>query len=114
MEHEVFKFKKMVERGVEANFDIINELKSLYLEELRETWSSMTELEEKAIELKGQIYDLSNQNCEYELRFSRLSSSAESRVLETEASVKTGEPLPWKDFIKNYQININKEQAKWE
>ena len=114
MEHEVFKYKKMVERGVEANFDIINELKSLYLEELRETWSSMTELEEKAIELQRQIYDLSNQNCEYELRFSRLSSSAESRVLETKASVKTGGPLPWKDFIDNYWINIHKEQAQWE
>ena len=53
MEQEVFKFKKMVERGVEANFDIIKELKTLYLEELRETWSSVTELEEKAIELQG-------------------------------------------------------------
>ena len=114
MEQEVFKFKKMVEHGVGANFDIISELKNLYLEELRETWSSVTELEEKAIELQRQIYDLSNQNCEYELRFSRLSSSAESRVLDTEASVKTGGPLPWKDFIKNYQININKEQANWE
>ena len=53
MEHEVFKFKKMVERGVEANFDIIKELKTLYLEELRDTWSSVTELEEKAIEVQG-------------------------------------------------------------
>src|SRR4051812_42528321 len=26
MEHEVFKFKKMVERGVESNFDIRNEI----------------------------------------------------------------------------------------
>ena len=111
MEHEVFKFKKMVKRGVGANFDIINELKTLYLEELRETWSSVTELEEKAIELQRQIYDLSNQNCQYELRFSRLSLSAESRVLETKASVKTGGPLTWKDFIENYQINMHKEQA---
>src|SRR3954468_22655455 len=93
MEHEVFKYKKMVEHGVEANFNITNELKSFYYGELRETWSSVTELEEKAIELQRQIYDLSNQNCEYELRFSRLSSSAESRVLDTEESVKTGGPL---------------------
>ena len=40
MEHVVYKFKKMVERGVEANFNIINELKSFYLKELRETWSA--------------------------------------------------------------------------
>src|SRR4051812_2576 len=114
MEHEVFKYKKMVERGVETNFNIINELKYFFLKELRETWSSLTELEEKGIELQGQIYDVQNQNCEYELKFSRLSSSAESRILKTEASMETGEPLPWKDFVKNYQININKEQAKWE
>src|SRR3954469_1742667 len=99
----------MVERGVEANINIINELKSFYLKELRETWSSLTELEEKGIELQGHIYDLQNQNCEYVLKFTRLSSAAESRILETEASMETGEPLPWKDFVKNYQININKE-----
>ena len=40
------------ERGADANFSIINELKTLYLEELRETWSSVTELEEEAIELQ--------------------------------------------------------------
>src|ERR1041384_7994529 len=84
MEHEVFKYKKMVERGVEANLNIANDMKSFYYEEIRDTWSSMTELEEKGIELQRQIYDLQNQNYEYEHKFSRLSSSAESMVLETE------------------------------
>src|SRR3954469_12749821 len=72
MEHEAFKYKKMVERGVEANFNITSELKSFFYGELRETWSSVTKLEEKAIELQGQIYDMQNQNCEYELKFSYL------------------------------------------
>ena len=53
MELEVFKYKKMVERGVEANFNIINELKSLYSEELKEMWSSLTALEEKREELQA-------------------------------------------------------------
>ena len=110
MEHEVFKYKEMVEHGVEANFNIINELKSFYLKELRETWSSLTELEEKAIELQWQIYDLQNQNCEYELKFLRMGLAAEYRILETEASIETGEPLPWKDFAKNYLINKNKDE----
>ena len=77
-------------------------------------WSSLNALEEKVIELQGQIYDLQNQKCEYNLKFSCLGLAAESRILETEASIETGEPLPWKDFVKNYQINMNKEQAKWE
>ena len=97
---------------LKLTLNITTELKSFYYGEIRETWSSLTELEDKGIELQRQIYDLQNQNCEYELKFSRLSSSAESRVLDTEASAKTGGPLPWKDFIKNYQININKEQAQ--
>src|SRR3954468_6511014 len=102
----------MVEHSVEDNFDIINELKSLYLEELRETWSSVTELEEKAIELQRQSYDIQNQDCEYELRFSCLSSSAGNRAVDFEIS--TGGPLPWKDFIDNYWINIHKKQAQRE
>ena len=60
MEQEVFKYKKMVERGVEANFNIINELKSLYSEELKEMWSRLTALKEKREELQAQIYDLQN------------------------------------------------------
>ena len=80
------------------------------MEELRETWSSVTELEEKAIEVQGQIYDLQNQKCEYELRFSNLSSSAGNRAVNFEISTKG--PLPWKDFIDNYWSNIHKELAK--
>src|SRR3954465_6867533 len=61
MEHEVFKFKKMVEHGVEANFDIINEMKAFHKKEMKEMWSSLTTLEEKVIEIQGKIYDLQNQ-----------------------------------------------------
>ena len=112
MEQEVFKYKKMVEHGVEANFDIINVLKVHHKKEMKEVWSSMTTLEEKMFELQGKIYDLQNQNCEYELRFSCLSSSAGNRAMDFEIS--TGGPLPWKDIIDNYRSNIHKEQAKWE
>ena len=93
---------------------MMNELKAFHKKEMKEMWSSLTALEDKVFELQAQIYDLQNQNYEYELKFSRLSSAAESRILEAEASRETGEPLPWKDFVKNYQININKEHAKWE
>src|SRR3954464_6148912 len=112
MEQEVFKFKKMVERGVEANFDINKELKTLYLEELRETWSSMTELEEKAIKVQGQIYDLQNQNYEYELKFSRIGLAAECRILETKMSFETGEPLPWKRFARENMFNPNNKNEE--
>ena len=67
LEHEVFKYKKMVERRVEMNHHIILE-----------------------------IYDLQNQNCEYEFRFNRMSFGANFRTLETTSSVVDGKPLPWK------------------
>ena len=53
VEQEVFKYKKMVERGVEANFDIINDMKDFYKKEMKEVWSSLTALEEKVFELQA-------------------------------------------------------------
>src|SRR3954463_11352110 len=109
-EHKVFKFKKMVERGVDANFDIINDMKAIHKKEMKEVWSSLTALEEKVFELQGQTYDLQNQDCEYEPKFLRMGLAAECRILETEASIETGEPSPWKRFAKDYVINKNKNR----
>ena len=106
MGQEVFKYKKKVERFIESNFDIINELKMFYKKEMRGIWSSITAAEERIDDLQGQIYDLHNQNCEYELKFMRMGLGAGSRILETEASHGTGEPLPWKRFVHDY-INNN-------
>ena len=36
--------------------------------------------------------------------------AAECRILETEASIETGDPLPLKDFAKNYLINKNTDE----
>ena len=110
VEHEVFKYKKMVERGVEANFDIINDLKAYHKKEMKEMWSSMTALEEKVFELQGQIYDLQNQNCEYELKFLRMSVGASCGILETEESCMDGNPMPWKLFAKEHIKNSKKDQ----
>ena len=83
----------MVERGVEANFDIINELKVHHKKEMKEVWSSMTALEEKVFELQGQIYDLQNQNYEYELKFLRMGLTTECRIFKTKEPLDGG-PLP--------------------
>ena len=110
VEQEVFEYKKMTERGVEANFDITNELKNYFLKEMKEMWKSITASEERIIELQGQINDLHNQNCEYELRFLRMGLGAECRIQETSFSYETGEPLPWKRFAEDYVINVNKNE----
>src|ERR1041385_7777707 len=97
----------MVERGVEANFDIMNEIEASYKKEMKEMWSSLAALEEKVYELQAQIYDLQNLNCEYGLKFMRIGLGAECRILETGASFETGEQLPWKRFTKEYVTEKN-------
>ena len=83
-------------------------MKAFHKKEMKEVWSSLAALEEKVFELQGQIYDLHNQNCEYELKFLRMGLAAQCSILETEASIETGEPLPRKRFAKDYVINKNK------
>ncbi|KAE8786680.1 hypothetical protein D1007_39503 [Hordeum vulgare] len=98
VEQEVFTYKLMIERGVKANYDIIAELKREHEEEMKEVRSIISALETKVFELQDHIYDLQNQNCEYELKFLGIGLSAESRILEAEESCVEGGPLPWKRF----------------
>ena len=110
MEQEVIKYKKMVERSVEDNFDMMNELKAFHKKETKEMLSSLATLEEKLYGMQAQIYDLQNQNCEYELKFSRMGLATECRIPETKMSFETGEPLPWKRFSReNMFTPINKK-----
>ncbi|KAE8806352.1 hypothetical protein D1007_17402 [Hordeum vulgare] len=110
VEQEVFKYKLMIERGVEANFDIITELKKQHEKDMKEVRSIISALETKVFELRGHIYNLQNQNCEYELKFMRMGLCAESRILETEESCVEGGPLPWKLFAKDYPRNKNEDE----
>src|SRR3954471_3408134 len=83
MEHEVFQHTRMVERSVEDNFNMMTELKTFHKKEMKEMLSSLAALEDKTYESQAQIYDLQNQNCEYELKFSRMGLATECRILET-------------------------------
>src|ERR1041384_6298911 len=98
MEQELFKYEKMVEHGVEDNFDMMNKLKAFHKKETEEMLSSLATLEEKLHGIQAQIYDLQNQNCEYELKFSCMGLATECRISETKMSFEIGEPLPWKRF----------------
>ena len=70
----------------------------------------MATLEDKLYELQAQIYDLQNQNCEYELKFSRIGLATECRILETKMSFETGEPLPWKRFARENMFDPKKKK----
>ena len=62
----------------------------------RNIGETIFKLHEKIEHLQAQIYDLKNQNCEYEYRFKRMSLATDLRIPETRSSFYDGEPMPWK------------------
>jgi predicted RNase H-like nuclease (RuvC/YqgF family) len=95
LEQEVFKYKKMAEREVDIIHRINQEIVTKY-KETTELWKDIFSLHETTNQLQAQLYDLQNQNCEYEFRFQQMSAAASFRILETKTSFLDGGPLPWK------------------
>jgi hypothetical protein len=96
LEQEVFKYQKMAEREVEIIHRINQELVVKFKKETTELWKDILSLQETTAQLQAQLYDVQNQNCEYETRFQRMSSAASFRIMETKSSFLDGGPLPWK------------------
>ena len=96
MEQHVFKCQGMVERVLNANHMMITEFTNNHKLDAKDIGEVIFKLHEKIEHLQAQIYDLQNQNCEYEYRFKRMSLAADLRILETRSSFYDGEPMPWK------------------
>jgi hypothetical protein len=96
LEQEVFGYKKMAEREVDIIHRINEELIGEHRKEVANLWDDIFSLHETTNKLQEQIYDVQNQNCEYETRFKRISVAASFMILETKSSFVDGEPLPWK------------------
>ena len=96
MEQQVFKCQGMVERGLNSNHMMIAEFTNNHKLDANNLGETIFKLHEKSEHLQAQIYDLQNQNCEYEYRFKRMSLAADSRIPETRSSFYDGEPMPWK------------------
>ena len=96
VEQQVFKCQGMVERGLDANHMMIAEFTDNHKLDAKNIGEAIFKLHEKIEHLQAQIYDLQNQNCEYEYRFKRMSLAADLRIPETRSSFYDGEPMPWK------------------
>ncbi|KAK1629080.1 hypothetical protein QYE76_003395 [Lolium multiflorum] len=95
LEQEVFKYKKMAESEVDIFHKIVSELIAEHEKETAKLWSDILSLHDTTNKLQAQLYDVQNQNCEYENRFKYI-SPASFRIPETKMSFLDGEPLPWK------------------
>ena len=96
MEQQVFKCQGMVEHGLNANQMIIAEFTNNHKLDTKNIGDTILKLHEKIEHLQAQIYDLQNQNCEYEYRFKRMSLAADLWIPETRSSFYDGDPMPWK------------------
>ncbi|KAK1605233.1 hypothetical protein QYE76_028906 [Lolium multiflorum] len=96
LEQGVFNYKKMVEREVDIFHKIVSELIDGHKKETAKLWDDIFSLHDTTNKLQAQLYDVHNQNCEYENRFKRISHAASFRFPETKMSFVDGGPLPWK------------------
>ncbi|KAE8795393.1 40S ribosomal protein S5-1 [Hordeum vulgare] len=80
MEQQVFKCQGMVERGLNANHMMITEFTSNHKMDAIDIRKHLFRLYDRVHQLQGQIYDLQNQNCEYEYRFKSISSIVPGRL----------------------------------
>ena len=86
----------MVERGLNANHSMITEFTRDHKLGNNDIGEAIFKLHEKIEHLQAQIYDLQNQNCEYEYRFKRMILAADMRIPETHSYIYDREPMPWK------------------
>ena len=68
MEQQVFKCQGMVERGLNANRMMIAKFTNNHKLDAKNIGETISKLREKIEHLQAQIFDLQNQNCEYEYR----------------------------------------------
>ena len=95
MEQQVFMCQGMVERGLNANHMMIAEFTNNHKLDTKNIGETIFKLHQKIEHIQAQIYDLQNQNGEYEYRFKRMSLAADLRIPETRSSFYDGEPMPW-------------------
>jgi hypothetical protein len=81
LEQEVFRYKKMAEREVDIIHRINQEFIAKHKKETTELWDDILSLHETTNKLQAQLYDLQNQNGEYEARFKQMSVAASFRIL---------------------------------
>ena len=96
MKQQVFKCQGMVEHGLNANHMMIAEFTDNHKLDAKNIGETIFKLPEKIEHLQAQIYELQNQNSEYEYRFKRMSLAVDLRIPETRSSFYDGETMPWK------------------
>ncbi|KAE8820000.1 40s ribosomal protein s5-1 [Hordeum vulgare] len=89
MEQQVFKCQGMVERGLNANHTMITEFTSNHKMDAIDIGKHLSTLYDRVDQLQGQIYDLQNQNCEYEYRFKSIRSRSSIVIFDSSSGERS-------------------------
>ncbi|KAE8773009.1 40s ribosomal protein s5-1 [Hordeum vulgare] len=105
MGKQVFKCQGMVERGLNANHMMITEFTNNHQMDAIDTGKHLSRLCDRVDQLQGQIYDLLNQNYEYEYRFKSIRPTLPQfpwvPTATTRARTKLNSYVEDEDFIRD-------------
>ena len=99
LEDATFRYGTVVERSLNAHYRMNLELEKkveAYEERIKYLEGKYAYALSQLVRFQALMWDVENQNCEYEARFKHISSAASFRFLETKSTFVDGEPLPWK------------------
>ncbi|KAE8792075.1 40S ribosomal protein S5-1 [Hordeum vulgare] len=96
MKQQIFKCQGMVECGLNANHMMITEFTRKHMIDANDIGKHISRLYDMIDHLKAQIYDLQNQNCEYEYRFKSIRNQ---RLCRLPWQTAKGSTLDGKAFV---------------
>ena len=113
LEDTVFRYGTVIERSLDAHH-----LRNIEMEKKIEAYEARSkDMEEKIFHILTQLdrfqalmWDVENQNCEYEDRFNKITEAASTKFNDPPTSFYNGRPYPWK--LKEWDTHYEEESAK--
>ena len=112
LEEKTFRYGTVVERSLDAHHFMNLELEKKveeYKERLEDLEEKYKDVIKKLERFQCLMWDIENQNCEYEERFKKIAEAATLRYNDPPTSFRDGKPFPWK--MAEWEEEYEKEEA---
>ena len=115
LDQKIFRYNTVVERNLDAhhfmNLDLEKKVEE-YKERLKDLEDRYLHVMSELDRYQTLMWDVENQNCEYEERFKKIAEAASLRYNDPPTSVHNGRPFPWK--IAEWEEDYEKEEVAAE
>jgi hypothetical protein len=115
LEQTVFRYNSIVERSLDAHHFMNLELEKKieeYEERIKDLGTRYLRVISEMDRYQALMWDMENQNCEYEERFKKIAEAATLRYNDPPMSFHTGRPFPWKQ--EEWKEDYDKRKEEWE